>query len=428
MLAVSDVGDEGRHVSSLGHHGIGKERRPSYTVSSAVPGAYPPVPGPFRAEGEQEHLAPDGVPGRWTPSVVGSDGKKTIEPDPEHSPRVIKLFEWYATGKYSLDEVAEMAQEAGFVYRKSKKPVSRAALHAILKKRIYTGKFDWKGKTYQGKYPPIISEELWEKVQTILSQRSEKKHRKVKHDLAFARLIACGHCGCALVGEIKKSQYVYYHCTGYKGKCPEPFVREEVLEECFTDILKGLVFDEEILALVREALRQSHEDAKRFHEESMARLEAEHTKLQGRIDAMYVDKLDGVVDAAFFERKATGWRAEQEKLLRAIAGHQQANQTYLEEGVQLLELARRAPELFARQEPQEKRRLLDFVLSNCTWKDGKLTVTFRQPFDLLAVTNEAIQKKKAARAPSGDLRPEMLPERDAPRNVARTCAPERGPE
>ena len=30
------------------------------------------------------------------------------------------------------------------------------------------------------------------------------------------------------------------------------------------------------------------------------------------------------------------------------------------------------------------RRLLRFVLSNCTWKDSKLTVGYRQPFDLLA--------------------------------------------
>ncbi|MGC9950217.1 MAG: hypothetical protein ABSF64_27955, partial [Bryobacteraceae bacterium] len=28
----------------------------------------------------------------------------------------------------------------------------------------------------------------------------------------------CGHCGCSLVGEIKKKRYVYYHCTGYRGK------------------------------------------------------------------------------------------------------------------------------------------------------------------------------------------------------------------
>jgi recombinase-like zinc beta ribbon protein len=45
------------------------------------------------------------------------------------------------------------------------------------------------------------------------------------------------------VGEIKKGRYAYYHCTGYKctgykGKCPEPYTREEVLEKAFAGLLK----------------------------------------------------------------------------------------------------------------------------------------------------------------------------------------------
>jgi hypothetical protein len=42
--------------------------------------------------------------------------------------------------------------------------------------------------------------------------------------------------------------------------------------------------------------------------------------------------------------------------------------------------------LFERQPCREKRRLLNFVLSNCTWEDGEVVATFRQPFDLLAET------------------------------------------
>jgi hypothetical protein len=58
----------------------------------------------------------------------------------------------------------------------------------------------------------------------------------------------------------------------------------------------------------------------------------------------------------------------------------------MDEGVQILELARNAQRLFERQEPRQKRRLLNFVLSNCTWEDGEVVATFRQPFDLLAET------------------------------------------
>jgi hypothetical protein len=58
----------------------------------------------------------------------------------------------------------------------------------------------------------------------------------------------------------------------------------------------------------------------------------------------------------------------------------------LDEGVQILELARNAQRLFAQQEPRQKRRLLNFILSNCSWGDGEIVATFRQPFDLLAET------------------------------------------
>jgi site-specific DNA recombinase len=111
---------------------------------------------------------------------------------------------------------------------------------------------------------------------------------------------------------------------------------------------------------------------------------------------MYVDKLDGRIDVAFFDRKASEWRREQDRLLGSINEHRAANQTYLEEGVRLLELAQRAPELFQKQEPREKRRLLNFVLSNCFWKDGELTVGFRQPFDMLADANAAHKQKYEA--------------------------------
>src|SRR5262249_54998575 len=156
----------------------------------------------------------------------------------------------------------------------------------------YYGDFEWKGKLYQGTHRPLITRELWQQVQRVLKERGTRKPRRVRHDFAFSGLLTCGHCGCALVGEIKKGRYVYYHCTGHKGKCPEPYVREEVLEQRFTEVLRGLAFDAEVLAWVAEALRQSHVDEKQFHAEAIGRLQAEYRRLQNRIDAMYIDKLD----------------------------------------------------------------------------------------------------------------------------------------
>src|SRR5262249_49433612 len=77
---------------------------------------------------------------------------------------------------------------------------------------------------------------------------------------------------------------------------------------------------------------------------------------------------------------------EQDRCLCEIERHQTADQSYLEEGVRILELARNAQRLFQKQEPREKRRLLNFLVSNCSWKGGELTAALRQPFDLLSET------------------------------------------
>jgi DNA invertase Pin-like site-specific DNA recombinase len=319
-------------------------------------------------------------------NVAGSDGKKIIEPDPESAPLVARLFEWYATGTLSLKEAAEKARAAGLVYRKSGAPVPVSTVHITLRNRLYMGEFEWSGRVYPGKHQPLVTPELWEHVQGLLDDRRAKKNRRVKHDFAFSGLIACGHCGCSIVGEIKKQRYVYYHCTGYKGRCEEPYAREEVIERQFTDLLGRLKFDDEVLEWMREALVASHADERREHEKATKRLRAEYDRLQNRIHAMYVDKLDGKVDGAFFERMSGEWRAEQDRCLREIERHRTVDQSYLEEGVRLLDLARNAQRLFEKQEPREKRRLLNFLVSNCSWKGGELTAALRQPFDLLAET------------------------------------------
>jgi site-specific DNA recombinase len=333
-------------------------------------------------------------------NVAGADGKKIIEPDPGSAPIISRLFEWYATGTLSLKEAAQKARAAGLVYRKSGSSVPVSTVHATLRNRLYMGEFEWNGCVYQGKHQPLVTRDLWERVQGVLDGRRAKKHRRVKHHFAFSGLMACGYCGCSIVGEIKKQRYVYYHCSGYKGRCEEPYVREEVIGQQFSELLGRLIFDEEVLAWVRDALRASHADEKREHEAAIGRLRTEYDRLQSRTHAMYLDKLDGKVDAAFFDRMAAGWRAEQDRCLREIERHQAADRSYLEEGVRLLELARNAQRLFEKQEPREKRRLLNFVVSNCTWKGGELVADLRQPFDLLAETTAIAAQAAAGNRPN----------------------------
>ncbi len=317
-------------------------------------------------------------------NVVGSDGRKTIEVDPTLGPIVSQLFGWYAGGGVSIDELTEKARNAGLVNRLTGSTVGKSRIHHILRNRIYSGDFVWKERVYTGKHAPLITRELWVRVQQMLDGRNLSNLRRVKHEFAFSGAIKCGHCGCAFVGELKKGRYVYYHCTGFKGDCGERYVREEVLEEKFREALARLKFGEDELIWLKEALRDSHADQRKEHDAAVIRLQGEYDRIQKRLHAMYMDKLDGRIDSDFFDRTSAQWRDEQATLLRELSFHQAADQSYLEDGIRLLDLADRAQEIFEKRSVADKKRLLKFALSNCTWKKGHLSVTYREPFDIIA--------------------------------------------
>lgn len=317
-------------------------------------------------------------------NVLGPDGKRIIAPDPAVAPIITKIFEWYAPGLLALEEIAQKAYAEGLVYRRTGAPVPTSAVHSILHNRIYTGEFVWKGHTYKGRHTPLISIELFERVQDILHSRHKAKLRNMKNDFAFSSLIRCGHCGCALTGDIKKGRYVYYRCTGYKGRCPEPYVREETLSQKFSELLRQLDIGEHAFQLVAEGLKSSHVDQAKEHAEALKRLQTEYDRIQSRIQAMYVDKLDGKIETGMFEQLSTDWRKQQDKCLRQIQRHQAADQHYLEEGITVLEMSRNARHLFDQERPMEKRRLLNFVVSNSAWANGELKSTLREPFRFIA--------------------------------------------
>ena len=85
----------------------------------------------------------------------------------------------------------------------------------------------------------------------------------------------------------------------------------------------------------------------------------------------------------------------------------------MDEGGQILELARNAQRLFKRQAPREKRRLLNFLLSNCSWENGEVRDTFRQPFDLLADTTAMLARHEAGDGANSAKRESWLGDQDS---------------
>jgi hypothetical protein len=140
---------------------------------------------------------------------------------------------------------------------------------------------------------------------------------------------------------------------------------------------------------IAKGLRASLDDERKEHDAAVARLQAEHDRLAQRLRTMYVDKIDGRLDPITYEDISRDWRKQQDRCLREIASHQAAERSYMDEGVALLGMAKDLQRAFDKRPMNEKRRLLNFVLSNSIWKSGDLVAHFRKPFDLIAEMSAA---------------------------------------
>ncbi|SKB74489.1 recombinase family protein [Sphingopyxis flava] len=270
-------------------------------------------------------------------NVVDVSGRKVIAVDPERGALVSRLFDWFSTGEHSLKSLADKARAAGLTYRKSGKPIGTSTVHNILRSRIYTGAFEWMGVTYAGLHVPLTSSALWDAVQTVLDRRSHDSTHSRVEDFAFRGLAKCGHCGCALVAEIKKGRYIYYHCSGYYGKCPEPYVRQERLEEHFIALLLRLHCGPVQFRQLRRAIVDMHEE--------------------------------------------TGAATSAPRTIGAARGNVGA---LIDDGIAMLNMARTSNFGLGALSVEVKRQALQLLLAGCSWANGELTATFNEPFDMLA--------------------------------------------
>ncbi len=123
--------------------------------------------------------------------------------------------------------------------------------------------------------------------------------------------------------------------------------------------------------------------------------------------------LDGKIGEGFYEQKSAAWREDHKDIRRRLEEHENASQSYIDEGIALMELANRAADLFTEQPAGEKRRLLELVLSNSSWAGGERTPKFRQPSGMPADMATVGHKKMAAGLLTSSHHQEELPRQDS---------------
>lgn len=197
----------------------------------------------------------------WRPSTPPTgylsekhvDKKCQVRLDPKRAPVMRQIFEKIGNEGWSGRQTYRWFTKIGFKTHKDKH-LSLGNLYLLIRNPFYYGEFEYpvgSGNWYQGKHEPIISKELFDKVQDAI--RDQYIPKTESKEFAFTRLIKCGYCESGITADEKfkklrdggVNRHVYYMCTRAKDTdCKNPAINETALIEELSTLLDTIDLDE----------------------------------------------------------------------------------------------------------------------------------------------------------------------------------------
>ena len=255
---------------------------------------------------------------------------RTVELDQQRAPLLRLAFSEYATGNWTVGQLAKHVAGLGLdvpaTPSRPARPITKGRLHTLLRHPYYKGVVQFQGVEYAGKHEALVDEETWQAVQVVLgSHRSGERERVHNHFLKS--MVVCGRCGSRLLVQNTKNGkgvlYPYFICARRQRlhDCSFKAVLIEVVEAQMQEVYRRLY--------VGEADRQEIE---RYLLAELARIEGEkdrnvrsltvrRTNLEDERRRLLQAHYGGAVPLELLKE-------EQERLGRELAGIQRQLDAY----------------------------------------------------------------------------------------------------
>ena len=252
--------------------------------------------------------------GRWNHQApigyrIVSDApadQPNLAQDVQRAPLVKQAFELYASGAPSKAGILQRVTQLG-LKGKSGRPLSQQTFDKMLRSPLYAGWLTsrW-GITVRGKFEPIISDDVFERVQDRLIGKNPgtRQTRSAENpDFPLRVFVRCAACGKGITGSFstgrRGKRYAYY-CCRLKGCRAVKFGRDKLHHE-FHQLLYHLHPEEGFMplfrAVVRDVWKQKHVDHEQRLQQGKQVIGALEKKNQQIVDAF----LEGTFDRPTYE-------------------------------------------------------------------------------------------------------------------------------
>ena len=192
-----------------------------------------------------------------------------LEIDETTAPVVVEIFTRYADGERMTDIAKDLTRRGIRTSQGNK--ITLNVVHYLLKNRRYIGEYKFRDMMIPDAIPPIVSEELFNRVQEIMARNQKAPAmRKAEDDYILTTRLFCGKCGTFMVGESGKSHtgtvHRYYKCSHAKRKmgCDKKPVKKDWIEDAVIHYIMKIVMDDELIDRIADAILNilAHENSK----------------------------------------------------------------------------------------------------------------------------------------------------------------------
>ncbi len=318
-------------------------------------------------KGQKEKLAQGWLPTKPPPGYVtsGEKGHKIHVVDPNLSTHMKKLFELYATGNYSIIKLEDEMYKEGLRSRNGNK-VLQSRIYELLNDPFYYGYMKWNGELYPGKHEPLISKELFNKVQSILNRRG-KNPLSTKHKVLFKGKIFCEGCGGVVSWELQKGTW-YGHCNNHltSRNCPlKTYIKEKQVEEQIFSILEAIApKNEAVLEWIEQMILTEHKVQVETREIEIQRLNGLLLNIRKVKDKYFEATINQIVPLEFCTRRIAECDQEENELLTALDNVKNKSDDFQQLCLLIHELAFKARKIYTMASIDEKRLLLSQIFTN----------------------------------------------------------------
>lgn len=141
---------------------------------------------------------------------------------PYEAMMVREAFELFAR-RVSMNRICTDFAKKGYRHRYGYFLAS--SMRRMLKNGLYAGYIEKNGERYKGKHEPIVSEDIFERVQRLFAERDGKSEYSFKKNSVLGGLLRCGSCGaryCKTLGHVKNdgTKSAFYTCYSRNKKVP----------------------------------------------------------------------------------------------------------------------------------------------------------------------------------------------------------------